>query len=124
MERKTPLTIEWLEKHGFTKNTGMRPAAEGDSYSYRLGKSESIYINTTGGSWGRLRFEIYKNHNNNVSIEKPWINEEALKAQVINDKLVNDKGETINPHNQFYLEELIYLLELSNNENLIDFFKD
>jgi len=104
MKRDTPITVEWLESHNFIKHTGMTPVGCGEMYYYKLGKNEIININTTGGSLGIIKMCVYQGHKNQVEITKPY-------QDIENSKF-----------NCFYVEELHYLLELSNNDTLIEYF--
>ena len=104
MKRDTPITVEWLESHGFIKWSGMQVVSEGDAYYYKLGKNESIYINTTGGTLNIMEMSIYRDQRNQVKMTKPY-------QDIKNNKF-----------NCFYVEELHYLLELSNNDTLIEYF--
>ncbi len=117
MKQKTPITIEWLEAHGFEKLTGMKPAGEGERYCYvcKLSVSESIFIDisTTPDSYGHYSIHMsVKSKNENCSYYKDNVE--------LSKRTINYEEEK---RNCFYVEELLTLLKLTNNENLIEFFQ-
>lgn len=117
MKQKTPITIEWLEAHGFEKLTGMMPVGFGERYCYvcKLSVGESIFIDisTTPDSYGHYSIHMsVKSKNENCSYYKDNV---ELSKRTINYEEEN--------RNCFYVEELLTLLDLTNNSELKEFFQ-
>lgn len=104
MKKETPITIEWLETHGFEKMTGMSPVGAGEMYYYKLDKRQSIHVETTGGSLNIIHMYVYLDYRREANIVKPY-------HDIENNRI-----------NCFYVEELHYLLELVDCDDLIEFF--
>lgn len=116
MTRETPITVEWLEAHGFEKLEGMMPAGYGRryAYSFKLAQGESIYIevSATPDTYG-----IYPLH---MSVRSKQQECEIYKNEAELSKKQCDYEKGI--RNCFYVEELLTLLDLTDNGDLKEFF--
>jgi len=105
MNGKTPITIEWLKSHGFKKLTGMQPVGLGEEYNYKLSNNETINVQTSPDSCG--------NYPLHMSVR-------SKQSKIELSKKVCDYEKKVK--NCFYVEELLTLLDLTDNGNLKEFF--
>lgn len=116
MTRETPITVEWLEAHGFEKLEGMMPAGYGRryAYSFKLAQGESIFIeaSTTPDTYG-----TYPLH---MSVRTKQESCDVYRHNVELSKKQCDYEKGI--RNCFYVEELLTLLDLTDNSDLKEFF--
>lgn len=115
MKRETPITVEWLEAHGFERVTGMQPVGYGERYFLKLTKNESIFIeiSTKADSYGNYPLHMTI-HNKNEVCDFYRSIAELSKKQCDYEKM---------ELNCFYVEELLTLLDLTNNGELKEFFQ-
>ena len=124
MEERTPITVEWLEAHGFKKSEGMHPTGEGQRYWLSLAKSEGIVvvipsplehdnaiaieISGTPDFYGPkpMHMTVYTKYSESSIDKRPYIPD-------------GNGGWIATP---FYVDELFTLLKLTNNEEMIEFF--
>jgi len=116
MERKTPITVEWLEAHGFEKLTGMQPVGYGKRYSYclKLAEGESIFIEVSATP------DTYGNYPLHMSVRTTQKKCEVYRDNVELSKKSADYEKMV--LNCFYVEELLTLLDLTDNGDLKEFF--
>lgn len=130
MENKTPITIEWLEEHGFKKLTGWQPVGCGNRYWLSLAKQEEIVVvipnpleddNTEDDNTIAIEVssspDFFGSKPMHMCVFTKYCESHIDKKQYILD----GNGEWI--ATPFYVEELFTLLKLTNNEDLIEFFK-